>query len=119
MRRGCCIFTVLLPVAFSIAPAAAQNYPAKPVRFVVGFAAGGSVDILARVFGAKMTESLGQQVLVDNRPGAGANIAGALVAKAPADGYTLLVGSAGGLAGNLAIYQRMPYNPFTDRKSVV
>ena len=114
MRTGCCILTMLLPVGFSIAPVAAQNYPAKPVRFVVGFAAGGSVDILARIFGAKMTESLGQQVLVDNRPGAGANIAGALVAKAPADGYTLLVGSAGGLAGNLAIYQRMPYNPFTE-----
>jgi tripartite-type tricarboxylate transporter receptor subunit TctC len=101
-------------MVFSTVPASAQSYPAKPVRFVVGFAAGGSVDILARIFGARMTESLGQQIIVENRPGAGANIAGAFVAKAPADGYTLLVGSAGGLAGNLAIYQKMPYNPFTD-----
>jgi tripartite-type tricarboxylate transporter receptor subunit TctC len=109
--HGCMAF---LAVVFSTAPASAQNYPAKPLRFLVGFAAGGSVDILARIFGAKMTESLGQQIIVDNRPGAAANIAGALAAKAPADGYTLLVGSAGGLAGNLAIYQKMPYNPFTD-----
>ena len=106
-----CIALLWVP---SMVPALAQTYPAKPVRFLVGFAAGGSVDILARLFAAKMTESLGQQMLVENRPGAGANIAGALVAKAPADGYTLLVGSAGGLAGNLAIYQKMPYNPLTD-----
>ena len=92
----------------------AQSYPVKPVRFMVGFAAGGSVDILARVFASKLTETMGQQVIVENRPGAGANIAGTFVAKAAPDGYTLLVGSAGGLAGNLAIYQRMPYNPLTD-----
>jgi tripartite-type tricarboxylate transporter receptor subunit TctC len=114
MIREFHVCTALLLTVSSVVPAAAQSYPAKPVRFLVGFAAGGSVDILARIFAAKMTESLGQQILVDNRPGAGANIAGALVAKAPADGYTLLVGSAGGLAGNLAIYQKMPYNPLTD-----
>ena len=114
MKSGLRVCMALLAMAFSILPASAQNYPAKPVRFLVGFAAGGSVDILARIFGAKMTESLGQQIIIENRPGAGANIAGAFVAKAPADGYTLLVGSAGGLAGNLAIYQKMPYNPFTD-----
>ncbi|MDB5867551.1 MAG: Tricarboxylate transport protein TctC [Betaproteobacteria bacterium] len=95
-------------------PAWPQAYPAKPVRFLVGFAAGGSVDILGRIYSQKLSESMGQQIIVENRPGAGSNIAGAVVAKAPPDGYTLFVGSAGGLAGNLAIYQRMPYNPLTD-----
>lgn len=103
-----------LLVACFCSPASAQTYPTKPVRFLVGFAAGGSVDILGRVYAQKMTETMGQQVIVENRPGAGSNIAGAAVAKAPPDGYTLFVGSAGGLAGNLAIYQRMPYNPLTD-----
>ena len=96
------------------ASAWAQSYPAKPVRFLVGFAAGGSVDVLARYYAQKMSESMGQQIIIDNRPGAGSNIAGAIVAKASPDGYSLFVGSAGGLAGNLAIYQRMPYNPLTD-----
>ena len=119
MSRGLRACLALLVLVFPLAPASAQSYPAKPLRFLVGFAAGGSVDILARFFAAKMSESLGQQIIVDNRPGAGANIAGALAAKAPADGYTLLVGSAGGLAGNLAIYQKMPYNPFTDFTPIV
>ena len=97
----------------------AQTYPAKPVRFLVGFAAGGSVDILGRIYAQKLTETMGQQVIVENRPGAGSNIAGAAVVKAPPDGYTFFVGSAGGLAGNLAIYQRMPYNPLTDFTPIV
>lgn len=103
-----------LLVACFCSSASAQTYPTKPVRFLVGFAAGGSVDILGRVYAQKMTETMGQQIIVENRPGAGSNIAGAAVVKAPPDGYTLFVGSAGGLAGNLAIYQRMPYNPLTD-----
>ena len=114
MSRGSSVCIALWLTIVSSGAGWAQSYPAKPVRFLVGFAAGGSVDILARIFAAKMSESLGQQVIVENRPGAGANIAGGLAAKAPADGYTLLVGSAGGLAGNLAIYQKMPYNPLTD-----
>jgi tripartite-type tricarboxylate transporter receptor subunit TctC len=114
MSKALNVGIALLLTILSGEAARAQTYPAKPVRFLVGFAAGGSVDILARVFAAKMSESLGQQIIVDNRPGAGANIAGGLAAKAPADGYTLLVGSAGGLGGNLAIYQKMPYNPLTD-----
>ena len=77
------------------ASAWAQSYPAKPVRFLVGFAAGGSVDVLARFYAQKMSESMGQQIIIDNRPGAGSNIAGAIVAKASPDGYSLFVGSAG------------------------
>jgi len=93
---------------------AAQQYPNKPIRLLVGFAAGGSVDVLGRIFAQRFTQTMGQQVIVDNRPGAGSNIAGDLVAKSAPDGYTLLVGSAGGLGGNLAIYRRMPYDPFKD-----
>jgi len=108
------VWTASLLIAGLCSNAWSQSYPSKPVRFLVGFAAGGSVDVLARVYAQKMTEIMGQQIIVENRPGAGSNIAGAATAKAPADGYTLFVGSAGGLAGNLAIYQNMPYNPLTD-----
>ena len=73
------------------APAAAQNYPVKPVRFLVGFAPGGGTDIMARAVAQKLTEVLGQQVVVENRPGANGNIAGEAVARAPADGYTILM----------------------------
>ena len=92
----------------------AQGYPAKSVRVMVGLAAGGSVDLVARVVGQKLSESLGQQFIVDNRPGAGGNIAGELVAKAPPDGYTLFVSSSGALGTNLAIYTKMPYDPLKD-----
>jgi tripartite-type tricarboxylate transporter receptor subunit TctC len=91
-----------------------QNYPVKPVRLVAGFPAGGSVDLLARIFAQKMTETMGQQVIVENRPGAASNIAVAYVVKAVPDGYTLLVGSAGGLATNMALYRNLPFNPTTD-----
>jgi tripartite-type tricarboxylate transporter receptor subunit TctC len=107
-----CALTVL--VAGMSLSASSQGYPAKPVRFLVGFTPGGSVDLVGRVYSQKLSETLGQQVIVENRAGAGSNIAGAAVAKAPPDGYTLFVGSAAGLAGNLAIYQKMPYNPLTD-----
>src|SRR5712691_10035323 len=72
--------------------AAAQQYPAKSIRMVVGFAPGGGTDLVARIIGQKMTESWGQPVLVDNRAGATGTIGADLVAKAPADGYTLLMG---------------------------
>ncbi len=71
--------------------AAAQAYPAQPVRLVVGFAAGQAIDILARLIGQSLSEQLGQRFVVDNKPGAGGNIAAEAVARASADGYTLLV----------------------------
>ncbi|MGH8617720.1 MAG: Bug family tripartite tricarboxylate transporter substrate binding protein [Burkholderiales bacterium] len=91
-----------------------QSYPTKPVRIVVGFAAGGSVDIVARIMAQKLAAGWGQQVLVDNRPGAGGNIAGELTAKAPPDGYTLLISSGGALGTNLSIYTKMAYDPLKD-----
>ena len=107
----------LLGFAFFIAGISggwAQNYPVKPVRILVGYAAGGSVDIVGRIFAQKLGEYFGQQVVVDNRPGAASNIAADLVAKSAPDGYTLLVSSSGSLGTNLAIYSKMPYDPLKD-----
>ena len=90
----------------------AQNYPVKPVRFVVGFAAGGASDTLARIVAQKLTESWGQSVVVDNRTGAGGTIGADMVVKAQPDGYTIFVGDFGPnvLAGSL--YAKLPYDPF-------
>jgi tripartite-type tricarboxylate transporter receptor subunit TctC len=92
----------------------AQAFPARPLRLVVGFAPAGANDLLARVYAARMQGVLGQPVVVENRPGANSIIAAELVAKAPADGYTLLVASNGALAVNPAIYARLGYEPATD-----
>ena len=95
-----------------IAPAAyAQPYPTKPVRLIVPFTPGGSTDIFARVIGQKLAESLKQQVVIENRPGAGGAIGAELAAKAPADGYTLLMGHIGTLAVNPSLYPKLPYDP--------
>jgi tripartite-type tricarboxylate transporter receptor subunit TctC len=87
----------------------AQQYPAKPVRIVVGYSAGGAVDIVARTLGQSLSASMGQPVLVDNKPGAGTNIAVKSVIDAPADGYTLLL-AANALAANMALYQPPPFD---------
>jgi tripartite-type tricarboxylate transporter receptor subunit TctC len=91
----------------------AQAYPTKPIRIVVGFSPGGTTDILARDLGARLQESWGQSVIVDNRPGAGGNIAAAAVAKAAPDGYTLLL-STNSFAINPALYSKMPYDTVKD-----
>jgi tripartite-type tricarboxylate transporter receptor subunit TctC len=88
--------------------APAQAYPAKPIRLIVGFTPSGGVDINARLLAPKLTEYLGQQVIVENRPGAGTNIANELVAKSPPDGYTLLVNTAA-VAINLSLYKKVPF----------
>lgn len=100
------------------APAARSDYPNKPIRVVVTFPPGGSSDAVVRMLLPRLNDKLGQQVIVDNRPGAGGNIGLALVAKAPADGYTLGVGAAGGLAANVSLYAQMPFDPVKDFKPV-
>jgi tripartite-type tricarboxylate transporter receptor subunit TctC len=90
------------PVAY------AQSYPAKPIRLIVGFTPGGGVDINARLLAPKLTEFLGQNVVVENRPGAGTNIANELVARSAPDGYTLLVNTAA-VAINLSLYRKVGY----------
>lgn len=97
----------------AVAPAAAQSYPAKPVRVLVGFSPGSTTDLVARVLVGKMGEGLNQQVIVENRPGANANIAAELVAKAAADGYTLHFANAG-IATGAAAYQKLQFNALRD-----
>ena len=96
-----------------------QAHPAKPIRLVVPFPAGGTTDILARAVGQKLTEAWGQPVVVDNRPGAGGNIGAELVAKAAPDGYTLLMGTVGTHAINASLYAKMPYDHIKDFAPVI
>ena len=96
------------------APAAADAYPARPIRFVVAFPPGGGTDIIARSIAQKLAERIAQQVVVDNRPGAGGNIGTDIVAKSAPDGYTILMGSAGPLAINASLFAKMPFDPIKD-----
>ncbi|HML13895.1 MAG TPA: tripartite tricarboxylate transporter substrate binding protein [Xanthobacteraceae bacterium] len=89
----------------------AKNYPNRAIRLIVGFAAGGGNDIFARLVGQKLQESIGQSVVIENRPGAGGRLAAAYVAGQPPDGYTLLVGAAGAMSIAPAIYPNLPYHP--------
>ncbi|AVS75494.1 tripartite tricarboxylate transporter substrate binding protein [Paracidovorax cattleyae] len=94
--------------------AAAQAFPSKTITIVVPFAAGGTTDILARIIAQGMGTELGQPVVVDNRAGAGGNIGGQVAARAPADGYTLFMGTVGTHAINAALYRKMPFDPIKD-----
>ena len=104
---------VLLALSTIASPASAQTYPTKPVKIVAPFAPGGLVDVLARSVGDKLTKSMGQPFVIENRPGAGGNIGADVVARAEADGYTLLMSSAGILAINQFLYAEMSFNPAT------
>ena len=92
----------------------AQAYPTKPLRIIVPFAAGGTTDILARLIGGRLSEKWGQQVVADNRPGAGGTIATTLAANATPDGYTLFLGSMGTHSMNVSIYSKLPFDPVKD-----
>jgi tripartite-type tricarboxylate transporter receptor subunit TctC len=94
--------------------AGAQEYPAKTIRYIVPFAPGGMTDILGRVVGQKLSEAWGQQVIVDNRPGAAGGVGSAIAAKAPPDGYTVLGGTISSHAINVSLYSSLPYDPLKD-----
>ena len=96
------------------APAAAEDYPARPLRIVVPYPPGGTSDILARSIGQKLGESLGQPIVVENKPGANGNVGADLVAKAPPDGYTLLLADIGALAISPSVYPTLPFDPTKD-----
>jgi len=100
--------------SLAVLSAAAQGYPAKPVKLVVPFPPGGSLDIAGRLIAQKLTEAWGQSVVVENKPGAGGNIGADLVAKAPADGYTILLGALSTHAVNPSLYSSMPYDAVRD-----
>lgn len=95
-------------------PVSAQSFPAKPVRFVVPYPPGGPLDEIARAVGQKLTPVWGQQVLVDNRSGAGGSIGADVVAKSPPDGYTMVLGNSGPITVNVTLRKNLPYDPRTD-----
>jgi len=114
-------FTTCLGLAFSAvlcADARAEEdpakYPTRAIHIVVGFTPGGGNDLIARIVGQKLSDHLGQPVIIDNKPGGGAIVATEFVAHAPADGYTLLVGASGAMAVNPAVYTKLPYDPVKD-----
>ena len=103
-----------LSAALLATAAQAQDYPSKPIRFIVSFPPGGSSDLIARAIAPRMAERMGQPVLVENRPGAGGMIGVEMVAKAPPDGYTIGLAAAGALSSNISLYPSMPYHPERD-----
>ena len=106
--------TILALFVAAALPAAAQDYPNKPIRIIVGYAAGGGNDIIVRVVAPKMSEGLGQPVIIENKPGAQGIISCEYVAKSAPDGYTLLMGPSGPMTMNPAIYSKLPYEPLKD-----
>src|SRR5215212_2732720 len=120
-RRTSLIGTYLVLVALAaiaITAASAQEdaskYPTRPIHIIVGFTPGGGNDIIARIVGQKLSESLGQPVIIENKPGGGAIVATEFVAKSEPDGYTLLVGASGAMAINPAVYAKLPYDSISD-----
>jgi tripartite-type tricarboxylate transporter receptor subunit TctC len=111
---SCVRWAACIAAAARWAPASAQNFPTQPIRIVVSFPPGGATDTFARVTAAEMTKSLGQQVIVENRPGAGTTIAAALVAKAAPDGYTLLFTDLQTHTITTSLYSKLPYHPLRD-----
>src|SRR5205823_14328271 len=106
--------TLMLLICAWMLPATAQDYPSKPIRIIVGYAAGGGNDLIVRVMAPRLSEGLGQPVIIENKPGAQAIIATEYVAKAAPDGYTILMGPTGPMAMNPATYARLPYSSTRD-----
>jgi len=113
MKFICRAIASILLAAFATV-ALAQSWPAKPVKWIVPFAAGGTTDILARVIGEKLSVALGQPVVVENRPGAGGGVGADQVAKAAPDGYTIMGGTISTHAINASLYKNLPYDPVRD-----
>ena len=100
-------------------PASAQNYPSRPVRFIVPFAPGGNTDVQGRLIAQKLSEKWGQQVVVDNRAGAGGTLGVEMLAKAPADGYTIALASFGNILVGPSLFPKLAYDPMKDLAPVI
>jgi tripartite-type tricarboxylate transporter receptor subunit TctC len=115
MKLKYCLSLIgMVAMLISGSSATAETYPSKPIKIIVPFAAGGTTDLLARAVGAELQKSMGQSVIIDNRPGAGGNIGADVVAKSTPDGYTLLMGTVGTHAINQSLYPKMPFDPIKD-----
>ena len=108
------IIASVIIVAAGAGAVQAQSYPSKSIRFVVPYAPGGSTDIVARILAQKLSDAMGQQVVVDNRPGAGGSIGADVVAKSPPDGYTMVTAVTGIMAINQFLYRKLPFDPEKD-----
>jgi tripartite-type tricarboxylate transporter receptor subunit TctC len=113
-RKALCSAALLALSACAVTTVCAQAYPAKPIRYIVAFPAGGTTDLLARMIGQKLTDAWGQPVIIDNRAGAAGSVGSEAAAKAPPDGYTLLGGTISSHAINNSIYSKMAYHPLKD-----
>jgi tripartite-type tricarboxylate transporter receptor subunit TctC len=109
----------LLLAMLAAAGVSAQTYPTKPIKIIVPFSAGGSVDMVARLVGKRLSETLGQPFIIDNRAGASGNIGADFVAKSAPDGYTLLVTGPGVLVANSHLYKKLPFDPAKDFSPVI
>jgi tripartite-type tricarboxylate transporter receptor subunit TctC len=109
LRVCCLVLACLLPLLVQ-----AQSYPNKPVRMIAPYPPGGTSDVMARLVAQKLSDTLGRQVIVDNRPGAAGNLGHEIAARAPADGYTLLLTSGGAMVTNVFLYKRLGFDPFKD-----
>src|SRR6185369_4801368 len=116
--KQCAIAVTLASIAAAECAIAADTYPTKPVRIVVGFSPGGYIDLTARLVAGPLATALGQQVVVDNRSGAGGVVGTEIAARAAPDGYTLTVGSIGTHAINQTLYRTLPYNVLRDFQPV-
>ena len=115
LTRLVCLTTLgLLPALHAVAQTAQNNWPNRTIRMIIPFGAGGGTDVIGRLLAQKLTESLGQTVVVENRPGAGGSLGSSEVARAPADGYTILLGSSSTHGINPGIYPNLPYDPIKD-----
>lgn len=110
LQLWCCVLACLMPSCF----AQAQTYPNKPVRMIAPYPPGGTSDVMARLVAQKLSDTLGKQVIVDNRPGAAGNIGHEIAARAAPDGYTLLVTSGAAMVTNVFLYKRLGFDPFKD-----
>jgi tripartite-type tricarboxylate transporter receptor subunit TctC len=114
IRRTIAACLALLACAAMAQAPEGAKYPSRPIKLIVGYTPGGSNDVVARLIARRMQESLGQPVVVENRPSNGAIVGAVVTAKAPADGYTLMIGATGPIAINPAIHQNLPYSPQRD-----
>jgi tripartite-type tricarboxylate transporter receptor subunit TctC len=118
MKTKTALSLIAAALGFCTLTVSAQNYPSRPVRFVVPFVAGGPTDIQGRMLGEKLAQRLGQQVLVDNRGGAGGNIGMEITAKAPPDGYTIVIATVGTWAVNPHLY-KLPFDVVKDFAPII
>jgi tripartite-type tricarboxylate transporter receptor subunit TctC len=114
LRAAVLTTIVAISAVIPVQSASAQNYPTKPIHLIVPYPAGGGTDFFARLVGQKMSDLVGQPIVIENKPGAATNLGADFVAKAPPDGYTMLLGDVATYAANPSLYKKLPFDPAKD-----